>query len=142
MPYLLNRAAESTGLEFQKIYKETYGMLRTEWRLLFHLGRHGELTAKQVCDMSDLHKTKVSRAVAALEKKRFLERSKVPTDRRHEVLSLTKQGKSAFSHLQSEAAKYNEALLSAFTPEEQEIAKRCLMTMAALNHHSTPHTGR
>ncbi|MEP1765130.1 MAG: MarR family transcriptional regulator [Sulfitobacter sp.] len=132
MPYLLNRAAETTSLEFQKTYKETYGMLRTEWRVLFHLGRYGELTAKQICDKSDLHKTKVSRAVSALEAKRFLKRTQVPTDRRHELLSPTKQGQSAFAHLQAEAVKYNERLMSAFTPEEQEIAKRCMKMIANL----------
>lgn len=133
MPYLLNRAAEKASLEFQKTYKSTYGMLRTEWRVLFHLGRYGELTAKQICDKSDLHKTKVSRAVSALEKQRFLMRTEVPTDRRHELLSLTKQGQAAFAHLQAEAVKYNERVMSAFTPEEQDIAMKFMKQIAQLS---------
>lgn len=132
MPYLLNRAAEQSSLEFQRIYKDTYGMLRTEWRVLFHLGRYGELTAKQICEKSDLHKTKVSRAVFALEKKRFLIRKEVPLDRRHELLSLTKQGHAAFAHLQTEATKYNEQMMSAFAPEEQQIAKKFLKMIAQI----------
>lgn len=49
LPYLLNRAAEETSLGFQEHYRRRYGMLRTEWRVLFHLGRHGELSARDIC---------------------------------------------------------------------------------------------
>ena len=66
LPYLLNQAAEEASLGFQVLYKERYGMLRTEWRVLFHLGRYGDMTAKEICDRARTHKTKVSRAVAAL----------------------------------------------------------------------------
>jgi hypothetical protein len=40
-PYLLNAAAEAQSLRFSRVYKDSYGMLRTEWRVLFHLGRYG-----------------------------------------------------------------------------------------------------
>ena len=132
MPYLLNRAAETTSLEFQKFYKDTYGMLRTEWRVLFHLGRFGDLTAKQICTLADLHKTKVSRAVTALENKRFLSRTQVPTDRRNEILSPTKQGLAAFSDLQTQALTYNEDLMARFTSQEQAVLKRCLTKIAKI----------
>ena len=39
MPYLLNQAADASSRDFQSYYKGKYGMLRTEWRVLFHLGR-------------------------------------------------------------------------------------------------------
>jgi len=45
LPYLLNRAAEKSSSGFQKEYKSKYGILLTEWRVLFHLGRYGEMTA-------------------------------------------------------------------------------------------------
>jgi len=130
LPYLLNRAAEATSLEFQKTYKNSYSMLRTEWRGLFHLGRYRDLTAKQICTMADLHKTKVSRAVAALQEKRFLVRKEVPTDRRNEILSLTKQGRSAFDHLQDEATRYHETLMASFTADEKAILQKCLKQIA------------
>ena len=84
--------ADALSLEFQKSYKARYGMLRTEWRVLFHLGFYGEMTAKEICDRGRLHKTKVSRAVAKLEERRFLTRKEVENDRRQAQLSLTKQG--------------------------------------------------
>lgn len=105
-------------------------MLRTEWRVLYHLGRYGDLTAKQICTMADLHKTKVSRAVLALERQRFLVRTEVPTDRRNELLSLTKQGVSAFDDLQEEATRYHNSLMATFTAEEQAILQKCLRQIA------------
>jgi hypothetical protein len=77
-PYLLNAAAEAQSLRFSRVYKDRYGMLRTEWRVLFHLGRYGAMSAREISLRAGIHKTKVSRAVAALERKRFLARRAAP----------------------------------------------------------------
>lgn len=95
LPYLLAQAAEASSLKFQRHYKDRYGMLRTEWRVLFHLGRYGPMTAKQLGDRAGVHKTKISRAVTALGDKRFLTRHVVADDRRQAALHLTKAGTAA-----------------------------------------------
>ena len=64
LPYLLNQASEVASGGFQKIYKDSYGMLRTDWRVLFHLGIYGRMTARDIGRMAQVHKTKISRAVA------------------------------------------------------------------------------
>lgn len=131
LPYALNQAAEATSLAFQEHYRARYGMLRTEWRVLFHLGRYGDLTAKEVCDRAGLHKTKVSRAVHALEKKRFLVRETQPTDRRAETLQLTRQGVSVYEDLYRAARDYDARLSGQFTQSEREVLRRCLTRIAA-----------
>ncbi|MEM1342283.1 MAG: MarR family winged helix-turn-helix transcriptional regulator [Pseudomonadota bacterium] len=131
-PYLLNLAAEQSSLDFQPFYKNRYGMLRTEWRVLFHLGRYGPQTARDVCARARLHKTKVSRAVAALGAKRFLDRKENPEDRRQETLSLTRQGQSAFRELTQAARSFDEALMAQFTKEEGEVLRKCLERLAKL----------
>ncbi|MCK0149734.1 MarR family transcriptional regulator [Marivita sp. S6314] len=132
MPYLLNQAAEKTSLEFQKYYRLKYGMLRTEWRVLFHLGRYGALTAKAICDRAGLHKTKVSRAVAALETRRFIQRNRMEQDRRQEVLTLTRAGENAFDDLVAEAARYNTRLMQNFSAEDAETVRRILLQITAM----------
>ncbi|MBE9636342.1 MarR family winged helix-turn-helix transcriptional regulator [Salipiger mangrovisoli] len=109
-PYLLNQAAEAQSDVFSKNYRDRYGMLRTEWRVLFHLGRHGDMSAKEISDSASIHKTKVSRAVRALEEKRFLTRVTSPEDRRSERLSLRAPGQEAFRHLCRAAQDYEAAL--------------------------------
>lgn len=131
-PYLLNLAAETTGLAFQRHYKARYGMLRTEWRVLFHLGRYGAMTAKEICARARVHKTKVSRAVAALEAKRFLDRTRRDDDRRHETLRLTRTGEAAFRQLYAEAQDFDAALMAQFSEAERDILRRCLTRLAGL----------
>ncbi len=131
-PYLLNLAAETSSRAFQKHYKDAYGMLRTEWRVLFHLGRYGEMTAKEICSRARIHKTKVSRAVAALEVKRFLEREQMDRDRRHETLRLTRAGRAAFENLYRQAQSFDAALMAEFTDSERATLRRCLGKLAGL----------
>jgi len=131
-PYLLNQAAEVTSLAFQKHYKIRYGMLRTEWRVVFHLGKYGPMHAKDICALARIHKTKVSRAVGALEQKRFLSREDAPVDKRHELLSLTRQGTSVFKELFQAAQKFDADLMDSFSAEEKAVLKRCLVRIAGL----------
>lgn len=132
LPYLLNQAAEEAGLAFQSRYKARYGMLRTEWRVLFHLGRYGGMTAREIGERGKIHKTKISRAVKALERKHFLTRRTSATDRRHEDLALTPAGRAAYVDLSRVAQEYDQSLAAQFTEDEQAVLRRCLKRLAQL----------
>lgn len=67
LPYLLNQAAEATSHGFQTVYPDRYGFTRTQWRVLANLGKFCAMTARDICAIGHIEKTKVSRAVAALE---------------------------------------------------------------------------
>ena len=131
LPYALNRAAETASRGFQAIYKAQFGMLRTEWRVLAHLGRYGSMTARDICTRADIHKTKVSRAVKALESRRFLSRHATDSDRRLEVLSLTAAGEAAYRHLAREARDYDAALASTVSPADLPALRRALRALSA-----------
>ncbi|MEP0519247.1 MAG: MarR family winged helix-turn-helix transcriptional regulator [Hyphomicrobiales bacterium] len=135
LPYLLNQAADASSLEFQRYYKAHYGMLRTEWRVIFHLGRYGKMTAKEICVRARMHKTKVSRAVAALEAKRFLTRNEFPDDRRHEELSLTRAGQSAYADLSVQAKRFDEKLLSKLPAENLKVLRSSLRQIAGFSEY-------
>ncbi len=132
LPYLLNQAAETSGLAFQKHYKGRYGMLRTEWRVLFHLGRYGDLTAKEIGAKARVHKTKISRAIAALEKKRFLTRAEMAQDRRHEQLRLTPAGRAAFTELCADAQRFDDQMTEKLNAGDVAVLKDCLRRIAGL----------
>lgn len=133
LPYLLNRAAETASEEFQAQYRSRYGMLRTEWRVLFHLGCYGELTAKEICTAASIHKTKVSRAVRALERKRYLTRRQDTVDRRNEWLSLTRAGHAVFDDLSKAAERYEARLLDGFSPDDVSRLRDTLMKLARID---------
>ena len=132
LPYLLSQAADASSCEFRRYYKDNYGMLRTEWRVVFHLGCYGKMTAKEICDRGGIHKTKVSRAVAALGKKRFLTSAELPNDRRHEELTLTRAGLAAYSDLSREAAQFDFQLVNKISDADQQVLRRCLRQIARL----------
>ncbi|MDJ0612371.1 MAG: MarR family transcriptional regulator [Rhizobiaceae bacterium] len=132
LPYLLNQAAEVTSRDFEPYYKKKYGMLRTEWRVLFHLGQYGTLTAKDICQRARIHKTKVSRAVHALEQKRYLSREQLPDDRRHEKLDLTRSGQRVFKDLETEAQNFDRQMMTSFTEEEYQMFRSLLARVAKL----------
>lgn len=126
LPYLLSQAAEESSLAFQQVYKNKYGMLRTEWRVLFHLGAFGEMTASNIVTRARIHKTKISRAVQKLVEKRFVTRERSDNDRRQELLRLTPAGVAAYRDLREVALAYDETLEAKFTKEEVELLRRML----------------
>jgi DNA-binding MarR family transcriptional regulator len=130
LPYLLNQAAEASSLAFTQIYKDRYGMLRTEWRVLFHLGIYGTLTAKEIGERARSHKTKISRAVAALEGRRYLKRTRLERDRRVEALELTALGHTVYNELREEARRYDQAMSDQMTPEERDVLTKLLVRLS------------
>ena len=130
LPYLLNQAAEASSLEFQQVYKERYGLLRAEWRVLFHLGIYERITAKEICERANIHKTKVSRAVQKLAQRRYLTRATDANDRRHEWLNLTSAGRAVFEDLYTYAKNYDVKLTQALDPNEARILRTALIKLA------------
>lgn len=130
LPYLLNQAAEASSLAFTRIYKDRFGMLRTEWRVLFHLGIYGSLSAKEISERARTHKTKISRAVASLEARRYLKRSKLESDRRVEKLELTAQGRKVYEELRAEAQRYDAGLSAQMSDTERTILNKLLVRLS------------
>ena len=129
-PFLLNQAAEAQSDVFSPNYRDRYGMLRTEWRVLFHLGIHGRMTAKDIGERAKIHKTKVSRAVQRLADRRFLTRERDESDRRSEFLELTQAGQAAYRDLRAIAQEYEARLTARFSAEDTALLKRLLVELA------------
>lgn len=119
LPYRLNRLADAVSREFSKIYRDRYGLTRPEWRTLAGLGQHGTMTATAIGEQSAMHKTKVSRAVAELERRKWLVRTRDPADRRVERLTLTKAGAAVYRELVPLAKAYEAELLGRMSPQSQ-----------------------
>ena len=132
LPFLLNQAAEESSLEFQQVYKDRFGMLRTEWRVLFHLGMYGELTAKEIGERAKIHKTKISRAVAKLAQRRYLTRTRDANDRRSERLALTASGRAVYRELRGIARTYDARLAAQFTSGEAALLRMMLRRLAGM----------
>ncbi|MCU0903939.1 MAG: MarR family winged helix-turn-helix transcriptional regulator [Tabrizicola sp.] len=117
LPYLLNQAAEATSRGFQATYRDQYGLTRTQWRVMANLGRFGAMTARDICRISHIDKTKVSRAVAGMEAEGLLTRATSDRDRRAENLSLTPKGRAVFAEIGQRALAFDADLRARLGPE-------------------------
>jgi DNA-binding MarR family transcriptional regulator len=126
LPYRLDILAEAVSRALSRIYKERYGLGVPEWRVLAHLGQYAPITAKAIGAHSRMHKTKVSRAVAALEALGFLARNGNNEDRREELLSLTAKGKSAYADLAPQAADFAQHLLDGLSAGERRVLEHTI----------------
>lgn len=130
LPYLLNQAAERTGKRFESLYRDGHGLSRTQWRIVAHLARDGSMTAAAVSRRSNTEKTKVSRAVAALETDGLLVRSQATDDRRTESLSLTPAGQALFEIIAAQAQAFDAALRERLGPERATQLEQALRILA------------
>lgn len=132
LPFLLNQAAEESSLAFQQVYKNRYGMLRTEWRVLFHLGVYERMTATEIGQRARIHKTKISRAVQRLSERRYLTRTRDERDRRSGHLLLTPAGEAVYRDLCGIAETYDRRLSAEFTRGENAILRVMLRRLAQM----------
>jgi DNA-binding MarR family transcriptional regulator len=110
LPYRLNVVAESVSRALSRLYAERYGIGVPEWRVMATLGEYERMTAKDVGAHSRMHKTKVSRAVAALEEKGLIEREPNEDDMREAFLALTDRGLRVYQDLAPRALAFERAL--------------------------------
>ena len=111
IPYRLNTVAQVVSDGFAVAYSEIFGISPPEWRVLATLGEFSQMSAKEICEHSRMHKTRVSRAVLSLEKRRLLIREPSEKDRREEILSLSQTGRDIYDAIAPMASQYQDRLL-------------------------------
>lgn len=126
LPYRLDRISEALSRHFQPVYRDQHGMTRPEWKVLAHLGQADTLTAREIVRRTGLHKTKVSRAVSALESRRWLERNRDEADRRIEHLTLTRTGRKGYDALTALLKAREAELLNRLSGKELETVGSAL----------------
>src|SRR3954462_11628876 len=99
LPHRLNVCASLVSAALSRVYAERYKIGVPEWRVLVTLGQYGMMTAKAVGVHSHMHKTKVSRAVALLERRKLVARKANNADMRESLLSLTHTGRGIYDDL-------------------------------------------
>lgn len=126
IPYLLNQAAESTSRDFEKIYRNDFGITRCQWRIMANLGKYGGMPAKDIGLRINQNKTSVSRAVFALEEMGLLTRKTLKSDRRSEELQLTENGREIYRKLGIEAIAHNQNIFDSLGNDDAKFLIKIL----------------
>jgi len=130
LPYRLNRIAAAVSQGFRSVYGPHHDLTIPEWRVLATLGQFEAMSAKAIGRHSAMHKTKVSRAVRALEERRWLRRRPSEEDRREEILTLTALGQKTYRDIVPKALAFERHILSELGPE----AKALIASLERLEH--------
>ncbi len=126
LPYQLNVVASLVSLALSRVYARRYRIGVPEWRVLVTLGQYGVMTGKEIGAHTHMHKTKVSRAVALLEKRRLLMRRANRADMRESFLSLTAGGRALYEELAPHALEFARRLTEILTPSDRDAFDRAL----------------
>jgi DNA-binding MarR family transcriptional regulator len=118
VPFRLNRLAAEVSEHLAAIYRERFGLDVPEWRVMATVGPERGCTAQYIAGSTRMHKTRVSRAIAHLEKKGLMTRVTSSADRREMELRLTKAGLRMYSELVPLALEREQTLLACMTREQ------------------------
>jgi DNA-binding MarR family transcriptional regulator len=126
LPYRLNVVASLVSQALSRVYARRYRIGVPEWRVLVTLGQYGVMTGKAIGTHTHMHKTKVSRAVALLEKRKLVARKTNRADMRESFLSLTGPGRAIYEELAPHALDFAKRLTDILTPNDHEAFNRAL----------------
>jgi DNA-binding MarR family transcriptional regulator len=126
LPYRLNVVASLVSQALSRIYGDRYGIGVPEWRVLVTLGQHGLMTGKAIGAHSNMHKTKVSRAVALLEKRKLIARRPNRADLREAFLVLTPAGRAMYDDLAPIALDFANRLSEAVDIADRAAFERAV----------------
>ena len=129
LPYRLNVVASLVSQALSRIYAERYKIGVPEWRVLVTLGQFGVMTGKAVGAHSHMHKTKVSRAVAELEKRKLVTRRANRADLRESFLSLTAAGRTIYEELAPSALEFARRLAEVVDPADRVTFERAIQRL-------------
>jgi len=129
LPYRLNVCAALVSLALSRIYADRYKIGVPEWRVLVTLGQFGMMTGKAIGIHSAMHKTKVSRAVAQLERRKLLARRPNRADLREAILSLTPAGRDVYDAAAPIALEFARQFEAAVEPADRAALDRALKSL-------------
>jgi DNA-binding MarR family transcriptional regulator len=96
------------------------GMSMTQQYVLAMLDRHGEMTMSQLAELLDVSLSNATGLVDRMEERSFVERARVPDDRRVVLVRITDQGRTALSEVEILRDDLLARILSELDPTQLE----------------------
>src|SRR5262245_21832905 len=128
LPHRLNVLSSLVSQALTRVYA-AHGIGIPEWRVLVSLGQFGVMTGKAIGARTHMHKTKVSRAVAELERRKFLTRRVNRADLREAFLSLTPAGRVVYDELAPRALEFTQRLSEVVAPADRAAFDRAMTAL-------------
>lgn len=120
-PYRLSVLSNRVSRAIAARYAEEFDLTIPEWRVMALLGRHQQMTAREIADATEMDKVAISRAVARLTEMRRVAATPDASDARRQWLKLTAQGARIYSEIAPVALECERRLLSALSVNEKAM---------------------
>lgn len=129
LPYRLSVLSNRISGNIARLYGKRYGLAVTEWRVMAVLGRYPDLSAGEVAERTAMDKVAVSRAVARLLEREFIQRATHDGDRRRSVLALSKLGFEVYDVVAPLVLESERLLLAGLEAGEREQLDSLLLKL-------------
>lgn len=129
LPYRLNVVGFFASRALGRIYGAHFGIDIPQWRVIAQLGEFGTLTSRDIGELAQMHKTKVSRAVTDLASRGLISRSENRQDRRESFVSLTPAGLRIYRQIVPLALAFQARWTDGIAQDELKVFERVLSTL-------------
>lgn len=126
LPYQLVKLALGVSEKFAQVYKEEAGLTTPQWRVIAHLAANTSCTAKQLCDLANIDKSTMSRAIKQLIERGIVEQKEDAKDKRSKRVSLSREGKSLYFKLSQKAIEWESSFLDELSEQDRQAFKHIL----------------
>ena len=92
LPYRLSILSNKISSLVAQTYKDKFAISVTEWRIMAVLGEYPGISADEISAKTQIEKSILSRAIARLLKRKFIEREVSEEDKRRSVINLSETG--------------------------------------------------
>ena len=117
--FKLVRVVNLTARPFNEGIGHRHGLSLSDWRVITVVGGHPGTTASEVCARTGMDKMSVSRAIAALGRKRRVLRKPDPNDGRRTLLELSSTGQRLFDDISAGARVREQQLFGGVSAQDQ-----------------------
>jgi DNA-binding MarR family transcriptional regulator len=130
VPYRLSVLSNRVSGAIARQYTERFGLTMAEWRVMAVLGGSPGLSARDLAERTGMDKVQISRAVAALVRRKRIARKAHASDGRMQLLTLTPKGEAIYAEIVPMARKLEAEFLAALDPSERETLNRILTALS------------
>jgi DNA-binding MarR family transcriptional regulator len=128
LPFLIHRAAIALLNDSDRLMAE-FDITSPKWRIIECLAYYGPLIVGDIAALTSIEASSLSRNLNELEASKFIGRTKVATDNRSSLISLTSAGEKKYRQIFPHAAKRRDVTLAGLSAAEIETLRRALTTI-------------
>jgi DNA-binding MarR family transcriptional regulator len=131
LPSRLVGLANGLGLHAYRKYSRGLGLRTGDWRIIAALGHLAPISYNELALRIGMDRAGISRTIASLARRGYIERHTDDADKRQSILALTKKGVSVYNRLRPIARVREQRLQAVLTVQEQRMLVRVLGKLQA-----------